>query len=308
MQSKLSQNQIERLRERYRNHPLLVACSHAFGCYNAELQALLFAPEEIFLESAIILDKVLTEPEDAIQYVGTLWNNLKTKIRYWNTAPQDDLDKVVGAIFYVVSAVLCQHYHQFFSEEVKELMLETARNNMKSDEKEEQRFIRELSNCAEELDKWLSDYIKREELLSEEIIEVSNQPTSSTSTFLILSNDENAPLPSFGFGKETQKYWADVYGQLVRAAWIKKAEVSQLEFVYIMCNVGTQRFLPIQWHGSTGALADIIRRKLQDASMDRWKVSKKVFLDKNNKPLPEKFETTKAPGLKTSKKIDKIFN
>ena len=169
MQSKLSQNQIERVREKYRDHPLLVACDRAFGCYNAELQELLFAPEEIFLEAAIILDTILTEPENAKMYVGSLWNSLKTKIRYFDKAPQEDLVKVTGAIFYVVTTVLCQHPHPFFKEELMEMMLSEVREKMHADEEEEKRFIIELSRCAEELEEWLMDYIESEEMLSEEI-------------------------------------------------------------------------------------------------------------------------------------------
>ncbi len=176
MQSKLSQNQTVRVRERYRDHPLLVACDRAFGCYNAELQELLFAPEEIFLEAAIILDTILTEPESAKQYVGSLWNSLKTKIRYFDKAPQEDLVKVTGAIFYVVTTVLCQHPHPFFKEELMEMMLSEVREKMHADEEEEKRFIIELSRCAEGLEEWLMDYIESEEMLSEEIIDCLVEP------------------------------------------------------------------------------------------------------------------------------------
>ena len=176
MQSKLSQNQTERVREKYRDHPLLVACDRAFGCYNAELQELLFSPEEIFLEAAIILDTILTEPENAKLYVGSLWNSLKTKIRYFDKAPQEDLVKVTGAIFYVVTTVLCQHPHPFFKEELMEMMLSEVREKMHADEKEEQRFIIELSRCAEGLEEWLMDYIESEEELSEEIIDCLVEP------------------------------------------------------------------------------------------------------------------------------------
>ena len=176
MQSKLLPNQIEKTRERYREHPLLVACKRAFGCYESEMQELLFAPEEIFLEASIIIDKLLTEPENAKQYINGLWIELKTKIRYWDkNAPQEDLNRICGAVFYVVAAVLCQHYHHFYNDELKEMMLDVARKNMSPTPVEEERVIIELSVCADGLLDWLSDYIGSYEQLSEEIIVTSVQ-------------------------------------------------------------------------------------------------------------------------------------
>ena len=105
MQSKLSQDQIEKVSERFHDHPLLIACRQAFECYEADMQRLLFAPEEIFHETAIIVDDLLAEPNRAEKYVGSLWNALKVKIRRWEPeAPQDDLNKICGAILYVVAA------------------------------------------------------------------------------------------------------------------------------------------------------------------------------------------------------------
>lgn len=171
MQNKLSQNQTERVRERYRDHPLFIACTRAFGHYETEMKRLLFAPEEMFLEAAIILDQLFTEPEDAKKYAGGLWNELKRKIRYWDKeAPQEDLNKIVGAVFYVVSAVLNLHCHRFFNDEIKETLLSEARRQMGVSIDEEERFIVQLSLCAEGLDEWLMEYIESDTLLSEVIL------------------------------------------------------------------------------------------------------------------------------------------
>ena len=312
MQNKLNQNQIERIRERYHDHPLYVACKRAFGQYETQMQRLLFAPEEIFLESAIILDNLLTEPENAKKYISDLWIELKRKIRYWDRdAPQDDLDKIVGAILYVAAAVLCHHPHPFYNDELKEMMLSETKGQMKVSAKEEERFIVQLSLCAEGLDNWLMVYIESDTLLSEEILATSNRLDSTAGCnqppLSILTNEDEPPLPSFGITTVTQAHWAEIYGRLTKAGWLIKTEVSQLEFIYIMCGVGDKRFLPIQWHGATNALADIVRRKLQVAVVDRWEVAKKIFLDKNSKPLPGTFENTKSPGEKTAKKIDDLF-
>lgn len=172
MQNKLNQNQIEKINGLYHNHPLLVACRQAFECYEAEMQRLLFAPEEIFLEAALIIDKLLSEPHSAKQNANGLWNKLKVKIRRWEPeAPQEDVNKITSAILYVVAAVLCQHPMGFFNGELKETVMETASKSLSTDKAEEERVIITLSMCADALDEWLSCYRDSYEQLSEEIIE-----------------------------------------------------------------------------------------------------------------------------------------
>lgn len=119
---------------------------------------------------------------------------------------------------------------------------------------------------------------------------------------------ENPLLPSFGLSSNKQAHWGTVYTRLVGKKCLKKSEVTKLEFVYIMCAVGSQRFKQIQWHGATNALADIVRRKLQVDGVDRWEIAPMVFLNKNGKPLPSSFETTKSPCQNTQKIIDGIFD
>lgn len=135
-----------------------------------------------------------------------------------------------------------------------------------------------------------------------------NNDTSNTDTLLTTEGDEKTTLPSFGLSSKKQAHWGAVYTRLVGKGWLKKSEVTKLEFVYIMCAVGDKRFKQIKWHGATNALADIVRRKLQVDGVDRWEIAPLVFLDKNGKPLPPSFETTKSPCQNTQKVIDGIFD
>lgn len=156
----------------------------------------------------------------------------------------------------------------------------------------------------------LKDLKTYDEPFSKAEVESNNAPQTlncPTQTSDDVGENDNIPLPSFGFATDTQAHWADVYSRLTKAKWIKREEVSQLEFIYIMCGVGSKRFLPIQWHGPTNALAYIVRWKLQNAIVERWEVSKMIFLNNNNKPLPKSFENSNPPGEKTKKKINDIF-
>lgn len=238
MQSKLNQSQIEKVRVRYRSHPLLIASSKAFGHYDACFQRLLFSSEEIFLEAAIVLDKLFAEPDSAKEYVGGLWNELKRKIRYWDKeAPQEDLDKIVGAIFYVVAAVINLHHHHFFNDEVKEMLLSEARKQMKVPAEEEEKFIIHLSLCADGLEEWLLGYIESDGLLSEEIQVIDDEDETATSVphhFSLPNNDANiARLKR-------------VLARLKKDGYVHK-DTKIKDWIYVCTGVGEEPDNPIQW-------------------------------------------------------------
>lgn len=238
MQSKLNQNQIERVRERYREHPLLIASSKAFGHYDACFQRLLFSSEEIFLEAAIVLDRLFTDPNSAKEYVGRLWNELKRKIRYWDKeAPQEDLDKIVGAIFYVVAAVLNLHHHRFFNDEMKELLLSDARKQMKASAEEEEEFIIQLSLCAEGLEEWLKEYIESDELLSEEIQAIDDEDETTT----LVPNHFSLPNDDTSIARLKR-----VLAKLKKDGYVHKNTKAK-DWIFVCTGVGEEPNNPIQW-------------------------------------------------------------
>lgn len=282
MQSKLNQNQIERVREKYRDHPLLIACKKAFGHYEANLQRLLFSPEEIFLEATIVLDQLFTEPADAKEYVGGLWNELKRKIRYWDKeAPQEDLDKIVGAIFYVVADVLNLHYHHFFNEEVKEALLSEARKQMKVSDEEEQRFIIALSQCAEGLEGWLLKYVESEELLSEEILTNNDEDGTNTSVphhFSLPNNDANiARLKK-------------ILAKLKKNDYVHK-DTKVKDWIFVCTGVGEEPDNPIQWLKDDDELGYFVQQLFHDKK--KWDRAIHCFLLKSG-------EVPDATNLRTN--------
>ena len=255
MQSKLNQSQIEKVRVKYRSHPLLIASSKAFGHYDACFQRLLFSPEEIFLEAAIVLDKLFTEPDSAKEYVGGLWNELKRKIRYWDKeAPQEDLDKIVGAIFYVVAAVINLHYHHFFNDEVKVILLSDARKQMRVTAEEEEKFIIQLSLCAEGLEEWLKEYIESDELLSEEIQAIDDEDETTTTV------PHHFSLPN----NEANIAWLKrVLARLKKENYVHK-DTKAKDWIFVCTGVGEEPNNPIQWLKDDDELGYFVQQFFQD--------------------------------------------
>lgn len=261
MQSKLDQNQIKKISDKYHDHPLLVACRETFEGYEAETQRLLFAPEEMFLETAIILDEILTAPEDAMQYIDGLWNSLRNKIRHLTPeAPPEDAKMISGAIFYVVATVLCQHSQRFFNEDLKDKILDTARGNLLTQDGEEQRVILALSHCAEGLCDWLTEYVDSNERLSEQIMEAIQETKPPVKRVKISKTPQNANTQlitqTFEYNKNGQdsvknRRLCSVYSKL-KAQKLIARESDQKQFLEIF--YGCQSHNKIAWTGNLNML------------------------------------------------------
>lgn len=126
---------------------------------------------------------------------------------------------------------------------------------------------------------------------------------------LPFEHEEPAVLPllppalHFGLDSLQRAHWADVYSRLVTAGKLRADEVTSMNFIYLLCGVGTPCASPIRWYGTTRELAYMVRRHLGS----RWDVALAAFNDKNNNPLPQSFKNTKPPAAQTAAKIDLIF-
>lgn len=118
----------------------------------------------------------------------------------------------------------------------------------------------------------------------------------------IHDNPPKAPHFALDDSEPMRRHWVDVYNRLVQKRWIRKCEVECHEWVYVCCGIGTQPLKLIVWHGTTAALAYIVRYKLMN-----WNVARKTFCLKDGKSLPDSFETTHNPAPNTCDAIDDIF-
>jgi hypothetical protein len=126
--------------------------------------------EDIFRESAYLLDFLMTADDVNQHKVDGLWTLLVNDIRKWKP-DADDKDKmlVAGAVFMIVRAVLCQHYNIRYCESISDMLTYTLERELKNaDKEEEQQFLDRLRECSTSLCEWINHY-EEEEWLSEKI-------------------------------------------------------------------------------------------------------------------------------------------
>lgn len=175
MLKKLSLNLQERLKDRFRDHPLMQTCQKVFLHYMASMEQFDFTAEDLFVEVSEVIDSILGNPQGAWQYLENLWDTLKIKLKRKapTPPPQADLEMVCGVLYYVVAAIFCLHWREFYNTELVNMLRDTVeRKKLFSDDEEE--IISNLCHHADALDDWINHYDDSDKWLSDEIDNVLN--------------------------------------------------------------------------------------------------------------------------------------
>lgn len=176
MNTRLERSQLERIETWYHDHPLLIACQSAFRSYQAGMRYLMFSPIEVFVEAIDVLDDLLEEGNDVMDYIHNLWENRIIRYKLWYVgAPQDDeFHTAVSSVCYAVAVALSRHEDTYYSETVKDAILDEIAAHTNIIKQDEDKILVSLSLYADEIDTWMKEYIKRDGYLSDDILDVAN--------------------------------------------------------------------------------------------------------------------------------------
>ena len=320
MQSKLQVSQIEKIKKAFHDHPLLVCCQQAFGRYEADFRELLFSPEEIFRESAIIIDVIKESPQDAETYLDSLWSKQKIKLRYWDkTTPQEDLDTATAFVLYVTAAALCLHWHSFYSEQIFDKLLAVVRDKTQL---EEERIILDLAKSSEELEKWINDYLSNDNCrsLSEEIDNALTHITKPRKTQKAivkpLERHQYAFIYNHPRGNEKNAKLMLLFKELIDRHWIAD-DTDQQQFIDIFLGEKTQN--KITWTSGINMLRYLFNQWIDErkwlstpSGVGKWQmVTARFYLRKRNGEVVEltenKFKNTTDPVDKKKEEAEPVI-
>jgi hypothetical protein len=151
---------LAKVSEHFCNHSLLKSCQRAFVRYQANMAPLLFSPEEVFCEAAIILDHIYELPQsNEVQiYIASLWNQLRIKLCKWEkTATQQNLDMAISSILYTVSIATSRHWTTFYNYDVTQWILQSIMEGMKVDHQEMERVFSDLLEDSDGIEDWVNN-------------------------------------------------------------------------------------------------------------------------------------------------------
>lgn len=139
----------------------------------ARLNGLQVSQEDVFYESARLLDFLLSRPEVNQHQVDSLWIMLFNDIRKWKN-DVSDYDKLIVAntVFHFVRATLAQHAESHYSESVCDMLEHTIEHNQDGFDKQEYKeFLQRLIDKSPDLSEWINQYDEENEWLSDKITE-----------------------------------------------------------------------------------------------------------------------------------------
>ena len=176
MNNRLDLNQQEKISKRYHEHPLLCACQLAFRNYQARMRYLMFSPIEVFVEAIKVIDDIMEEDTDRMDYISNLWENLTIRYKLWCTGVPDDneFQIAVSSVFYAVSITMSTHNHTYYKDTIKDALFREIDSHTSIVKQEEDRVIVALSQYADELRNWLDSYVVSDTYLSDDINDVAH--------------------------------------------------------------------------------------------------------------------------------------
>lgn len=160
MSDRLNDKDLDKIEGYFREHPLLMSCQRAFRRYQANMQPLLFSPEEEFCEAAIIIDRIMELPKtNAVQtYIAQIWDELRIKMSKWEkTATPQNLDMAVSAVLYTVAIAMSRHWTTFYNCDVTQWLLQAITASMKVDYQEMVQVFSDLLEDADGIEDWINN-------------------------------------------------------------------------------------------------------------------------------------------------------
>lgn len=243
------------------------------------LNGLEVTPDDVFYESARLLDFLLANPDISQHQVDSLWNKLLIDIRKWKSDATDhDKRMVAGTVFQIVRATLAQHSRSCYCETTCELLDQTTQRELKgSDEHETVGFNQRLADQSPVLSEWINSYDKADEWLSDQI--------ADTITSIRVKADKEDFIPSGRTFSKTSLLpdrLIDIIGQ--RLSQANKLDASPDDFRKLFSDIDQQ--FTMTWKGTGGELRDLFKM-LTDKGYAKPKrgyqqILKSHFLDENN--------------------------
>lgn len=233
MNNRLDQNQQEKIRIWYHDNPILCACQAAFEYFQAGMRYLMFSPTEVFVESVGVVDDLLEDGSDKLNYVHCLWQNLIIRYKLWPLVHQGNVDNkeyetAVCSVLYTVAVIMSRHPDNYYNEQIKDALLAEIGRHVSIVKQEEDKVIVSLSQYAEEMEQWLDDYASSDSYLSDDIDDVANDRSPRSSMIVVhkkISSKES---------KKNKKPASDYSRYSFQLNVNKKIQEKKLETLYVM--------------------------------------------------------------------------
>lgn len=170
MQNRFQKSQREIVRSKFGEHPLLKTCQYAFKQFEGKMPMLKFTPEEIFYESAVLIDRVMEEPTQFDSMLPTLWDDLLCEyMDFDRNVPETELILAVTCVYYATTACFALHNHAGYCFTFASELMEDIHKHNPAWQEFELLANEKLHYHSKALNEWINSYSSSETYLSDDI-------------------------------------------------------------------------------------------------------------------------------------------
>ena len=173
MQNRFLKNQREDVRSKFGQHPLFLFCQYAFKQFEGRMPRLKFTPEEIFFETAVLIDRIMEDPGAFELYSPMLWDELYCEyLEFDRTVPEDELVLAVTCVYYATISSFALHHHAGYCYSIATDLFEDIHKHNANWKEFEDKANEMLHFHQDQLGEWINSYSDSESYLSDDIEEV----------------------------------------------------------------------------------------------------------------------------------------
>ena len=169
MQYRLKKEEKDKIKSKYKSHPLYLLLNDSCKQFEREMPKLRFSPEEVFVLVVACLEEIASDPEEARSYCERLWDEVYCGIRdESDDVPVAELELatcvVLTSIYVCLELIEVSHYQTL----MMEVGMQMHDNYLLSWQETQNRFITSwYKRGVASVKEWLSEFMQSDEFLTD---------------------------------------------------------------------------------------------------------------------------------------------
>lgn len=256
MAKRYQQNQWNKIKEHFREHPYYKLCKTVFDEFQKLCPTMVMTPEQLFVDASLTLDSILQTGDKSAEQCHSLWTEKYNQYREQDqmTGRPEDTKAEVAMLFYIVMYGVATVNHSHYRGTLQRTLHDCIFNlyyerDIKRCLGVEQNLHEPINQHTAEMQIWMEEYFTSKESLTKEIEEAISsrkskdednfQPIGTTFTKTALLTDK----------------LIDIIGQRLTQA--NKLNASPDDWRKLFSGIDQQ--FDITWLGTEGELRDLFK-------------------------------------------------
>lgn len=201
MQRLLNPSEVALIDARLHDNALLEVCRKIWPERQEEITSVMVRAEDIFYESAWLIDELIEADEDTdvMSLTRELWSTVVNDIGHWgnNGVSLSDRYLTASTIYRLVATTFSLHWHSYYCDTLRDALLNVVEDKRPSPkdlyeqqqvERQQDDLLDAIISCSPVLKDWVNDYIDNPESWLSEEIDLALNPQLSINTGKLDSN------------------------------------------------------------------------------------------------------------------------